>query len=747
MTLDSLLARSGRWLRAATLVAGVGLAALASEAAPVGAPAAYGSGAAAGSGGSQGETMQGEVVQGEVVHSRTPRRHLGRWEMTQPDGTLLRVGPDSVITYLNKNLTSGQIQFAVRDDNGSLVPHVVEAIAGQQGSVTGAGLGITSPTTVYVKAVNADAQNVLVQEEHVANGFRGSSQPLASVGGVQYVLGLPTGAATGLVVGATDTPGQITIEALYDHLAPVLNQSGQPATLTFNQAAYSSTTQANIWSALNATPVANAVFKITTPSHGLAAKIVTSGDDVEVVPAGVASTSSVIPAVRSAQFATEEGALSTEAASLNERLGENTVTTPLNGYQTWTDAVSQKFGAAEANGAILATSDKPVFLEGRVTNASGQGGYAAGFTSLGSATTAAIISLDENADVHTGLCIANKTNSPITLATKAYDKISQPKGSIDLHLPPYGTQCLDRAFTTLFGWTATDDFRLEFTNQSFTADEYAAWAVITSGNDVEIRPARSLAPSNPGLNVIATAESTVKPIIDTNANYTVTITASETRLEGKITAIAVDATGDGNFLDAMDVRINYTNPQSSVTENIVIPYKGIWSGQDVTRHVKVVSSFKSGNNYITGEKDIDLPLHIQKVSELEHAWITDPAKSAQVISYFQARKQEISDLLAQGNPTCADTSQEYQQFIDIATSFPDIYFLLGDQSNRLSAWSQAAQQGGSMGCVYEAPFDGVLEMVAPFLIDNPNVANSRTSTATPTYTSTTTMGDAIHSND
>jgi len=222
----------------------------------------------------------------------------------------------------------------------------------------------------------------------------------------------------------------------------------------------------------------------------------------------------------------------------------------------------------------------------------------------------------------------------------------------------------------------------------------------------------------PVLDVIVDAATTTDPIRETTY---VTVNAVEPRTGGEITSICIDNDEDLACYSAIDELFTYDPGQSSQSETAGTIFMGDRSGDDINRSVIVWSEYTdSAGRRISDSQTIDAPLHVNRVSDLEGDWRTDPTRSAEVINFFQQNKQQIADSLSHGNPQCADSVEEYIEFIDIATGFPDIYFNLLDHQNVLSAWSEAAQEGGTMGCVYEANFDHVLEMAAPYLIDNPD---------------------------
>ena len=73
----------------------------------------------------------------------------------------------------------------------------------------------------------------------------------------------------------------------------------------------------------------------------------------------------------------------------------------------------------------------------------------------------------------------------------------------------------------------------------------------------------------------------------------------------------------------------------------------------------------------------------------------------------------FAQYLSDGNSSCSSSSENVTQFLTYTTGCTDAKYYINDMVNTLGATACGNQ--GTLGCVYEAPFDGVVEMLAPWL--------------------------------
>lgn len=225
-----------------------------------------------------------------------------------------------------------------------------------------------------------------------------------------------------------------------------------------------------------------------------------------------------------------------------------------------------------------------------------------------------------------------------------------------------------------------------------------------------------------GLEVVVDAADTVNPIIDTEANYTLHVTATETRDNGYISMIRIDGDGDGFFASSgYDKVLTFGSDTNTRSVDDVLLYNGLFSGADITRHVEVTSAYRDPNTgaFKNETKTLEAPVHIAKVSALEHPWKTDATKSAELNAMINTNQAYLAELLSNGDEACRSPSDAWNAMFNYAKNCEDHVALLSDNGNTYSV--NACSDVGTMGCIYEAAFDEALDnYFAPFLVDNGN---------------------------
>ncbi|HPA26067.1 MAG TPA: hypothetical protein PK747_00765 [Acidobacteriota bacterium] len=219
-----------------------------------------------------------------------------------------------------------------------------------------------------------------------------------------------------------------------------------------------------------------------------------------------------------------------------------------------------------------------------------------------------------------------------------------------------------------------------------------------------------------GLEVVVDTPATADPILD---QVLTTISVSDTREDAEVAYIRWDGDGDGNFNSTgTDKTWSYSGSDRipPKNENFTTCYGGGWSGADLTRHLEVTGVYrdKDGNikNY---EYKKEFPISLTDITTMEHEWITDATKSAQVNEIIKQNKDVIAEYWSEGNESCALSKENYLQALDYISNCSDNRIRFNDDVNNVSF--SACGNTGQSGCIYEAPYDGVLLMFAPYLQD------------------------------
>lgn len=382
----------------------------------------------------------------------------------------------------------------------------------------------------------------------------------------------------------------------------------------------------------------------------------------------------------------------------------------------------EHLNAIGLQGFLDLASCRNLFVQGRVYADSGEGGTAGqGMPPMeqgegcGPWTNAHVFGLEEHASARTNVGVFNSSNGRVGVKLYALDgDTGQVLKEIDRVLEGKEWVQFNRIFRDVYegvngvvrgsflggGWIYASTIQ----NEPLLPPE-------ERHNDPRLQ-VQAVGPFiQPTLEVVIDGDRELDPIIGEGTLY---VYAKEPRLAGDIYRLEIDMNGDGDLDDTMDVIKTYEH-KDAIKEEIPSLYDGNFSGDTVTRTIKVYSRYDPHNPQ-NDQRTRTHTVDVKRVSELERDWLTRADASADANSRILSALDDF--VYALSNGPGAATPEQARDFLEFTTNCSDARYYVNDSNNNFSATACGAQ--GSLGSSFEATFDQiVIEGLAPDLEYNP----------------------------